>query len=417
MRLIYKFYIRHNDELDKLFRTSNNLYNQALYLFRQRLEADGTWTWYNDMDKLIKGVTNLEGECNYKLLKSQCSQQILRILDNNMKAYCRSIKDWKKHPEKYKGMPQMPRYRKRGGMFNLYYTNQSCSIKDGRIKLAKDLFVDIPQWDKYGFRIAKFNQVRLLPNYCNIKVEIIYDYEEQHVDVDKSKCAAIDLGLDNLATMVTDEGCVIFSGKYLKSYNQYFNKILSHLQSIKDMQGIKRSTRRIIRMYDKRDRYFEDAFQKVSRQIVDMLVEKKIGRLVVGYNAGWKQKSDMGKKNNQKFVQMPFARLVSYLQYKYEIVGIDFVEHEESYTSKCDALALEPIGKHEQYMGRRTNRGLFRSSTAKLINADQSGALNIMGKVVGDAHVSGIVNSAHSLCPVRYRNLFTQIAGSIQKVE
>ena len=102
MRLVYKFYIRHTDELDRLFRISNNLYNQALYLFRQRLDADGVWTWYNDMDKLIKGVTNLEGECNYKLLKSQCSQQILRVLDKNMKAYCKSIKDWKKHPEKYK---------------------------------------------------------------------------------------------------------------------------------------------------------------------------------------------------------------------------------------------------------------------------------------------------------------------------
>ena len=124
MRLVYKFYIRHTEELDRLFRISNNLYNQALYLFRQRLDADGVWTWYNYMDKLIKDVTNLEGECNYKLLKSQCSQQILRILDKNIKAYCKSIKDWKMRPEKYKAMPQMPHYRKRGGMFNLYYTNQ-----------------------------------------------------------------------------------------------------------------------------------------------------------------------------------------------------------------------------------------------------------------------------------------------------
>ena len=162
-------------------------------------------------------------------------------------------------------------------------------------------------------------------------------------------------------------------------------------------------------MYDKRDRYFEDALQKVSRQIVDMLVEKKIGRLIVGYNAGWKQKSDMGKRNNQKFVQMPFARLTYYLKYKCEMVGIDFVKHEESYTSKCDALALEPIGKHEQYLGRRIKRGLFRSSTGKLINADHNGALNIMRKVVGDSYVSRIVNSGHSFCPVRYSNPFFQI--------
>ena len=91
------------------------------------------------------------------------------------------------------------------------------------------------------------------------------------------------------------------------------------------------------------------------------------------------------------------------------MVGIDFVEHEESYTSKCDALALEPVGKHEQYLGRRTKRGLFRSSVGKLINADHNGALNIMRKVVGDSYVSRIVNSGHSLCPVRYSSPFVRI--------
>lgn len=91
------------------------------------------------------------------------------------------------------------------------------------------------------------------------------------------------------------------------------------------------------------------------------------------------------------------------------MVGIDFVEHKESYTSKCDALALEPIGKHEQYLGRITKRGLFRSSTGKLINAEQNGALCIMRKVVGDYYVSMIVNSGHSLCPVMYSNPFVRI--------
>lgn len=413
MRLVYKFYIRHTEELDRLFRISNNLYNQALYLFRKQLDTYGTWLWYNDIDKLMKKTTNLEGECNYKLLKSQCSQQILRVLDKNIKAYCKSIKDWKKHPEKYKGMPKMPHYRKRCGMFNLYYTNQACSIKDGRIRLAKDLFVSIPQWEKYGENLKSMHQVRLIPNFRNIKVEIVYDKDVEQADVDNAKYASIDLGLDNLATMVTSEGCTIYSGKYLKSYNNHFNKMLSHLQSIKDMQGIKRTTRRITRMYDKRDRYFEDAFQKVSRQIVDTLVRNNIGTLVVGYNAGWKQNSDMGKKNNQKFVQMPFARLAGYLRYKCEMIGIKFIMHEESYTSKCDALALEPIGKHETYLGRRVKRGLFRSSTGKMINADQNGALNILRKVVGDSEFSWIVGSGHSLCPIRYRNPFQTVAGSM----
>lgn len=417
MRLVYKFYIRHTEELDRLFRISNNLYNQALYLFREQLDADGTWLWYNDMDKLMKKTLNLEGQCNYKLLKSKCSQQVLRVLDKNIKAYCKSIKDWKKHPEKYKGMPKMPNYRKRGDMFNLYYTNQACSIKDGRIRLAKDLFISIPQSEKYGGNLKSLHQVRLIPNSRNIKIEIVYKKEIEQADVDKTKYSSIDLGLDNLATMVTSEGCTIYSGKYLKSYNNHFNKTLSRLQSIKDMQGMKRATRRIIRMYDKRDRYFEDAFHKVSRQIVDTLVRNRIGTLVVGYNAGWKQNSDMGKKNNQKFVQMPFARLVDYLRYKCEMIGIEFIAHEESYTSKCDALALEPIGKHGTYLGRRVKRGLFRSSTGRLINADQNGALNILRKVVGDSEFTRIVGSGHSLCPIRYRNPFQAVAGSMKKVE
>lgn len=416
MRLIYKFYTRHTEQLDALFKVSNNLWNQALYVFRQRLDSDGTWLWYNDMDKIMKQTLNLNGECNYRLLKAQCSQQILRVLDKSIKAYCKSIKDWKKHPEKYKAMPRMPSYRKRGGMFNLFYTKQSAAIKDGQIRLSKDLLITIPQWEKYGESASKFSQIRLIPERDKVKVEIVYDKELAASDVDKNKYASIDLGIDNLATMVTSEGCVFWSGKHLKSYNRYFNKELARLQSIKDLQGIKRSTKRIMALYAKRDKYFGDVFHKVSRQIVDVLVEKRIGTLTVGYNVGWKQSTDMGKRNNQKFVQLPFARLTSYLSYKCKLAGIDFIEHEESYTSKCDALALEEVCKHEDYLGKRVKRGLFRSSVGKIINADQNGALNILRKVVGDSGFVRIIGSGHSLCPVRHCNPFNRSVRCTDKV-
>lgn len=416
MRLIYKFYTRHTEQLDTLFKVSNNLWNQALYVFRQRLDNDGIWLWYNDMDKIMKQTLNLNGECNYRLLKAQCSQQILRTLDKNIKAYCKSIKDWKKHPEKYKAMPRMPQYRKRGGMFNLFYTKQSATIKDGQMRLTKDLLITIPQWERYSKDVSMFNQIRLIPEREKVKVEIVYEKELVVSGVDKSKYASIDLGIDNLATMVTSDGCIIWSGKHLKSYNRYFNKRLSKLQSIKDLQGIKQSTKRIMALYAKRDKYFEDVFHKVSRQIVDVLVEKKIGTLAVGYNAGWKQNTDMGKRNNQKFVQLPFARLTSYLGYKCKLAGIDFIEHEESYTSKCDALALEEVCKHEYYLGKRVKRGLFRSSVGKIINADQNGALNILRKVVGDSEFVRIIGSGHSLCPVRHCNPFNRSVRGIDKV-
>ena len=408
MNLIYSFYIPRTEELTKLCKVSNNLYNQALYLFRQTLKNEGKWLWYADMNKLMKTTYNLEGDINYRLLKAQVSQQILKVLDKNVKSHCKAIKDFKAHPEKYKGMPQLPSFRKRGGLFNLYYTNQSASIKEGKICLSKDLSIDIPQWDKYKERIQNFQQVRILPSGNDkLKVEIVYRFEPKEEGLDKSKYASIDLGIDNLAAMVTEQGSFLCSGKFLKSYNRNFNKTLARLQSIKDKQGIEKSTKRIRRLYEKRDRYFEDVFHKYSRMITDYLIENRIGNLVVGYNTGWKQSVNIGKQNNQKFAQIPFARLVSYLEYKCEMAGINFVKNEESYTSKCDALAKEKIGKHDVYIGKRVKRGLFRSSTGKYINADINGAVNILRKVVGDSDcINQITGNGRLLRPIRYSSPF-----------
>lgn len=407
MNLIYSFYIPQTEHLVNLCKVSNNLYNQALYLFRQTLKNENKWLWYADMDKLMKNTPNLEGEINYRLLKAQVSQQILKVLDKNIKAYCKAIKDFKTNPAKYKAMPQLPSFRKRSGLFNLYYPNQSAIIKNGKIRLAKDLEILIPQWDKYKERIQNFQQVRILPSGKKLKVEIVYRQEVKDADLDKSKYASIDLGIDNLATMVTDKGSFLYSGKFLKSYNGNFNRQLAKLQSIKDKQGIKKATKRMQNLYEKRDRYFEDAFHKYSRMIVNHLIENRIGNLVVGYNTGWKQSVNIGKRNNQKFVQIPFARLASYLKYKCRMAGIRFVENEESYTSKCDALAKEEIGKHESYLGKRVKRGLFRSSTGRYINADVNGAVNILRKVVGDSDcISQITGSGRLLRPIRYSSPF-----------
>lgn len=408
MNLIYSFYIPQTEHLVNLCKASNNLYNQALYLFRHSLKNENKWLWYADMDKLMKATPNLEGEINYKLLKAQVSQQILKVLDRNVKAYCKAIKDFKEQPSKYKAMPQLPSFRKRGSLFNLYYTNQAASIKDGKIRLAKDLNIIIPQWDKYKERIQDFQQVRIIPSGKKLKVEIVYRYEIKDANLDKTRYASIDLGIDNLATMVTDNGSFLYSGKFLKSYNRNFNRQLARLQSIKDRQGIKKATKRMQGLYEKRDKYFEDAFHKYSRMIVNHLIENRIGNLVVGYNTGWKQSVNIGKCNNQKFVQIPFARLASYLKYKCEMAGIRFVENEESYTSKCDALALEIIGKHESYLGKRVKRGLFRSSTGRYINADVNGAVNILRKVVGDSDcISQITGSGRLLRPIRYSSPFS----------
>lgn len=103
---------------------------------------------------------------------------------------------------------------------------------------------------------------------------------------------------------------------------------------------------------------------------------------MIGKNKGWKQGINIGKKNNQSFTQIPFARFIHMIEYKAELVGINVKTREESYTSKCSFIDNEPIKKHESYQGRRVKRGLFKASNGEIINADVNGALNILRKEV-----------------------------------
>ncbi len=236
------------------------------------------------------------------------------------------------------------------------------------IILDRDLKIPVPQWEKYKDRIERFKQVRIIPKRTYMTVEVVYDCVCS--DNVGTGMASIDLGVNNLATLVCGCNALLFSGKVIKSYNRWFNKTLSMLQSIKDRQGIDKLTNRMRKMYEKRERFMNDAMHKTSRRIVDYLVSHHIGTLAVGYNKGWKQSVNKGWKqsvnmggvNNQKFTFIPFARLRSCLRYKCELAGISYIEHEESYTSKCDALSMEDICKHDSYLGKRIKRGLFKSA-------------------------------------------------------
>ena len=402
MRLVYKFKIKQNEKILDLCRISKNLYNQALYLVKKELEENNKWLNYSYLNKKLQTTTNLEGEINYKLLKAQVSQQCLKSLEKNITSYVKSIKDYSKNKSKYNGRPNFPSYKK--GVNMLIYTNQSCRIKeDGYLYLSKELRIKIPQFEKYYEKLKAFQQVRILPKLDkSFVVEIVYiDNTETNNELDKELYSSIDLGIDNLATMIIpNEKPILYNGKQLKAKNQYFNKNVSKLRS--KLCDNKKTSNQIKSLYIKRENQINDIFHKLSRSIVNRLITNKIGNLVVGYNKGWKDSINIGKRNNQTFVNISYDKLLKYLKYKCEMSGIKFILSEESYTSKCDGLAGEEIGKHETYLGKRIRRGLFQSSIGKLINADVNGALNIMRKVVGDSEiVSKIINSGWLFQPLR----------------
>ena len=403
MKLTYKFtYKDKYNKLLELCKISKNLYNQTNFIIKQELKNNNKWMRYNKLNQILKNTKNLENTFNYKLLKAQTSQQILKLIDKNWKSFFEAIKDYKINPKKYNGKPRSPKYLNKNDLYLLIFTNQNSKIKNNKIILYKNIKINIPEYKNKNF--SNFQQVRILPLKNNVyEIEIIYLENIKNIELNYNKYASIDFGVNNLITLVTKEQKpLIIDGKVLKSYNQFYNKQKAYLQSIKDKMKINKYTKNMNKLEYNRKNFIKDYLHKTSRIVINYLIENKIGTLAVGFNRGLKTNLNLGKRNNQAFVSIPYSQLFNYLKYKCELVGIKVIETEESYTSKCDSLSLESLEKQESYLGKRVKRGLFQSKIGKLINADVNGALNILRKVLGDSqYVIEIINSGLLFNPVK----------------
>lgn len=254
--------------------------------------------------------------------------------------------------------------------------------------------------------IPLFQQIRIVPKFNGdfFHVEIVYQKEALSPLLDPKRTASIDLGVNNLISLVDsamgeeERSPLLISGKPIKSINQFYNKKRSLIQSELSRRNQieareSRESKGLRELTDWRNQKILDYMHKASRSVINYCLANRIGHIVIGQNKGWKQGINIGKRNNQNFVGIPFDRLIQQLQYKAQLVGIRLTLCEESYTSKCSALDLEEIGKHEDhaYAGHRVHRGLFQSAKGIFINVDVNGALNILRKVIGDAFLKAII--------------------------
>lgn len=391
---------------------AKSLYNATLWYYRQALDehhlakAEGR-------NPLVEYPNNFELEhkfreehqVNFFSLPQKVSQQVLRDVQSDWASYVAHVVRNKAYPE---GSPERkekispPRYKKKDGYGRLRYTIQAISFKKYPGKACPsglDIGLDIPPF----INPKRIQQLIIEPDGADyIRVTFIYRVDIAEEREDNGRVMGIDLGVNNLATCGTNVGRgLIIDGKPLKSINQYFNKKLAKMKSDNDAlldKELKRkvetqrhhSTRNIERLYRKRRNKVKDYLHKASCSIFDYAASNDITTIVVGKNVGWKQECDMGARNNQIFVQIPHAKFIDILTYKARARGIMLVTTEESYTSKCSFIDNEEMCHHEQYMGKRIKRGLFRTKEGRLINADLNGALNIIRKVVPNAFAEGI---------------------------
>lgn len=335
---------------------------------------------------------------NYKLLPVHCSQQIVKLIDQNFRSFITLLK--KKNKGQYSGDIQTPRYRKKGGLYDVYFTNQSFVLKDKKIQLAvsrqykKDLEIS-KILVKFNKKIdGKVQQVVLKPinNGQYFKLILIYKEEkkEQIQSVESNKIS-IDLGINNFATVYsTVTRPFILNGKPLKSYNSYYNKQKAKVVSQLKINNNKFWSKKLQKIEERRHNYISNFFHQYSSYLVKYCIKNRVSEVIMGYNKEWKQSVNLGKVNNQKFCNIPYYKFKEMLRYKLEEIGVKFTINEESYTSKCSSLDNEKVCKHADYLGKRVKRGLFRSKDGKLINADLNGAINIMRKVIGDDFIQPI---------------------------
>jgi IS605 OrfB family transposase len=363
---------KHYNEIDKLAFLSKHLYNATLYMYRQEYIFKGTCSNYIETQKHFQNTNQKD----YRALPTKVAQQTMINVDHNIKSFIAALAAYNEDPSKFKAKPRLCKYKhKETGRAILIYTNQAISQKQLRLGTIALSGTNI----RIKTEVKNPIEVRIIKSTDCYVVEIVYECEEPKQKLNQKNKSAIDLGLNNLATLTDNMGLhpVLFNGKPLKSMNHFYNKKKAELQS--QLPKEKKTSKAIKKLSQKRNNKVDNYMHNASRKIINHLVSNDIGILVIGYNEGWKQEVNLGPKNNQNFVNVPFLKFVKQLEYKSILAGIKTIIIEESYTSKCSFLDLEEICKHEKYAGKRYNR-LFKSKEGKIIHSDVNGSFNIMRK-------------------------------------
>ena len=370
------------DVFDDLCFKAKNLYNAALYTFRQSFFDVGAKTlgWME-----ISTMFSKSKQADYASLQSKVANNVIKMLGTNISSFWKLLK--LKRKGEYNRKVKLPKYlHKTEGRFVLDFRSGTISRKRGEkgeiILCPKSYNIKIPTKIK-----EKIKCVRVVPCRNYYKVEVIYEIKDT-VPKSEGCIAGIDPGSKNLLTIAfsdKEKRPAIILGKKIKSINCYFNKIIGETQSKLRPETYKSSW--LDRLWTKRENKLSYEMHVISKFVADFLDESGCSKVVIGDNKNQKQEINLGRQNNRKFVQIPHQKLFQMLEYKCKQKGIEIIFREESYTSKASFIDNDFIpkfnpenqGKHK-FSGKRFKRGIYKTSAGKRINADVNGAYNIMAK-------------------------------------
>ena len=393
MRQVERHLIKPSNNLysvcDDLTFKSKNLYNAGLYQIRQSIFERNKSDKENKKPVLswaqLVSEFRKQDQSDMKALPSKVSTNIIKMLGGNISSYYQLLKSYNdKSNKKITNKPSIPGYlHKTKGRYVVEFTNQTFAKKRGEnnelILCPKDLKISIPT------KIDNPKCVRIIPKNDCFFIDVIYEVKEKPLRKSK-KYAAVDLGVDNLATVTFSDGTnpLLVKGLKAKYINQGYNRLISKAQS--KLPNNQRTSKHIHRLFRNREMKLQSEFHKITGFLAEYFDEMSLEKVFVGKNDNWKSGISLSKKVNQRFVQIPYNKFISQLKYKCALRGIEVVEQEESYTSKASFVDCDKIpvwkndGKKYSFSGKRIKRGMYKTKDGLIINADVNGSYNIMVK-------------------------------------
>ncbi len=362
----------------------SKLYNTVNYQIKNNEDVKPVYTRLEDRFK---------DNWHTDYLHSHNRQQLFKQLAQDWKSYFNSIEDYNSSPNKYQGQPKPPNFKYLdNNPSEIIFTNLATRVREETLLLSLSKEIK----NKYQVDSLKFQLPPVIESLVNlnnlqqIRVKrdnlsddwyliIIHKVDEKE-NASGDNVMAIDLGLDNLATVTLKDSpkSYIIDGKVIKSENRYYNRKITKLQKTRMKQvGSKqfKDTKQIRSLRLKRRNFVADYLHKASRKVVELATKNNINTIVIGNISGIKQNNS----NNKHFVAIPIQRFKDLIEYKAKLEGIKVVFVNEAYTSGCSAIDEEKLNKADYNKSRRITRGLFKTGN-KIINADVNGSLNIMRK-------------------------------------
>ena len=394
---------------------------------------------------LLDAVLKFLDHPDYRSHHAHLVQNAIRNCCDAWKGFFKSLK--KEVPlSGQTGRAKIPGYRKSGGRSTAVLSSLGCRIRDGRLVFPKSGKASLDVSALPHASVDKLIEVRVVPYFGIYQIQIVTDDGRpedgegagtsgaevqakttltEGRDLSTAGIMSLDPGLDNFATLTDNKGFtpILIKGGCLKARNQWYNKRMAELRSAqmkgKDPKKCRLPvTKQMNRLSRKREAWFRDTFYKIAHRICRIMVQRDLDCLVIGHNEGQKQELRLGRKTNQEFVQIPYAKFNGILKSAAREYGICVIMQEESYTSKASFLDRDPIPVYRKeekvpdgvFSGRRRKRGEYVSSQGIVLNADVNGSANIGRKCIPGAYGKDEDYSYlfRSVETVRYIDLLTE---------